>query len=67
MVFFFKYRPFSVLRALDIAPSPRGPAPHATEITAINLTSDGDEAEMDNKESEALKARIQAIEGKRKR
>ncbi|SJL09956.1 uncharacterized protein ARMOST_13338 [Armillaria ostoyae] len=63
VVFCFKYRPLSVLRALDIAPSPRGPAQRATETTAIDLTSDGDESETDTKELEALKA----IEGKRKR
>ncbi len=47
-----------VLRALDIAPSPRGPVQRATETTAIDLTSDGDESETDNKELEALKGGV---------
>ncbi|KAG7451421.1 uncharacterized protein BT62DRAFT_422555 [Guyanagaster necrorhizus] len=67
IVFCFKYRPLSVLPALDIAPSPLRPAQRTTESTVIDLTSDGDESETDSKELEALKARIQIIEGKWKR
>ncbi|KAK0469480.1 uncharacterized protein EV420DRAFT_1633905 [Desarmillaria tabescens] len=67
VVFCFKYRPLSVLRALDIAPLPPGPAQNTTETTVIDLTFDGDESETDSKELEALKARIQVIERKRKR
>ncbi|KAK0236207.1 hypothetical protein EDD85DRAFT_839830 [Armillaria nabsnona] len=58
VVFCFKYRPLGVLRALDIAPPPRGPVQRATETTAIDLTSDGDESETDNKELEALKVEV---------